>query len=58
MARYKYNLIKEGGIQEPWSGGFKNKKLALQWFEKHGEFHKARGHNLKLVKITSNEITE
>jgi hypothetical protein len=53
--KYRYNLINQQGVQEAWSGIFNSKKLALEWFEKHGEFHKSRGHNLILTKVRSNE---
>lgn len=53
MKKYKFNLINKKGMQEPWTGIFDTKKEADEWFEKYGEFHKMRGHNLIRVKVDS-----
>ena len=49
MKGFKYNVINKNGKQEPWTGGFKNSKLADEWYEKHGKFHEQEGH--KLIRV-------
>ena len=52
---FKYNVINKNGNQEPWTGIFKNSKLADAWYEKHGKIHEQEGHKLIRVECASKE---
>lgn len=59
--KYKYMVIveKDGKKElEPWTGVFDTKKLADEWYEKHSDFHKQRGHELVLVITNSKNEDE
>lgn len=56
--KYKYNVVNKYGRQEAWTGVFNSKKLADEWFLKHGIHHQARGYKLVLVKLKSNSKEE
>jgi hypothetical protein len=45
---YYYNIIDSSGIHKPWTGKFKSKISASNWFEKHGSFFQELGYELVL----------
>lgn len=43
MPKVKFEVVVDGNKTQPWSGVFKNDKLADEWYKKHGSFWRARG---------------
>lgn len=50
MAKSRYDLLKDNGRTEPWTGVFKNDKEADYWYKIHGQWWKEQGR--KFVKVT------
>jgi len=52
ISKYKYNVVnKTTGAQLGWTGKFKNFNDCNNWAIKWLEYHTARGHNLKRVRL-------
>lgn len=50
-SRYRFGLVIGNNKYGDWTGVFDDLGAALAWHEKHGEFWKDRGRNLKLLKV-------
>lgn len=56
MVRHCYKIkSKENGELEPWTGMFKNKDLALKWFNRYGVNHVSQGHEIVLTECERNK---
>jgi hypothetical protein len=47
---YSYKVLNKWNRWEDWSGNFNTEEQATKWYNRHGKFHEARGHKLKLFK--------
>lgn len=53
--KWRFDIIASNGVQEPYTGLFRNREEADRWFEKHGKFHMSQGRNLLLIESQSPE---
>ena len=49
MTKSRYDLLKDNGRTEPWTGVFKNDALAKEWKDNHGKWWEEQGR--KFVKV-------